>query len=319
LVFYAQGLQQFASLENFELETGVTIRNCKIGFRTFGQLNKSRSNAVLVCGWFTGQSEGVSSAFINGGLVDTSRFFVIVADALGNGISFSPSNYKTSTFPEISVKDMVKSQYQLTTKQLDIAHLDHVIGISMGGMQVFEWMVSFPLFMDKAIAIVGSPRLSAYDKLLWNTELSALEAARNCKACLPAAKQTVAMIHELHLYTPSYRAQKTSSNQYDEFVKTEVQFSKKFSHLDYAAQLKSMISHDAIGGRSWQELKELIKAKVLVVVATKDLMVNPVAAIEFATQLNFSLVELKGNCGHQTTMTCDKELLKKTVIDFIKD
>ncbi len=228
---------------------------------------------------------------------------MIVADAFGNGISCSPSNYKIANFPEESVKDMLKSLYQLITKHLAINHLHLVIDISMGGMQVFEWILSFALFMDKAIAIVGSPRLSAYDKILWNSAMAALETARDCKACLPAAKHTVAMIHALHLYTPAYRAEKTASKQYNDFAKTEVLFSKKFSNLDYAAQLKSTISHDAIGSRSWQELKELIKSKVLVVVATKDLMVNPLAAIEFATQLNFSLVELEGNCGHQTTMT----------------
>ena len=50
------GQQQFASLGDFKLENGETIRDCRIGYRTFGQLNGDKSNAVLFPTWFTGTS-----------------------------------------------------------------------------------------------------------------------------------------------------------------------------------------------------------------------------------------------------------------------
>jgi homoserine O-acetyltransferase len=69
---------------------------------------------------------------------------VILVDALGNGLSSSPSN--TSNFPDITIHDMVVAEHELLTRKLKISHLYAVMGISMGGMQTFEWLASYPDF-----------------------------------------------------------------------------------------------------------------------------------------------------------------------------
>ncbi|HZH65777.1 MAG TPA: alpha/beta fold hydrolase [Flavisolibacter sp.] len=315
------GRQRFAVLGDYKVENGGIIKNCRIGYRSFGKINSDSTNIILVCTWFSGRSEGVSSVFCDkDGFIDTTIFHVIVVDGLGNGISSSPSHYRekgVGAFPFISIADMVHTQHQLLTKHLRIKHLYAVAGISMGGMQVFQWMVSFPDFMDKAISINGTPRQSSYDKLLWNTELSALEVVKKCKPCLPQALQTVAMIHELHLYTPAYRIKQTSAEQYENFVKKEVRYSANFHYLDWIAQLRAMISHDVVKDKSWAALKERIKAKALVIVALQDIMVNPSTSIEFARQLSLPLIELQAICGHQSPGSCDKEYVKKEIRQFL--
>src|SRR5450755_1969027 len=118
--------QQFASLGDFKVESGEVVRDCRIGYRTFGQLNKDRSNAVLLPTWAGGTSEQLKSAVGKHALVDHSTYFVIAVDALSNGVSSSPSNSASQPhmkFPKITVRDMVSSQHRLLVETLGITHL----------------------------------------------------------------------------------------------------------------------------------------------------------------------------------------------------
>ena len=179
----AQSEQRFADLGNFKLVSGEMIYKCKIGYRTFGTLNEEKSNAILWPTWFGGKSENLANLIGPDKVVDSDEYFVIAVDALGNGVSSSPSNseYQSNrNFPQITIKDMINSQYKLLTEHLGINHLHGIIGGSMGGMQVFEWIVSYPNFMEKAIAYVGSPKLTSFDLLVWQTELTAIEEGWKC-------------------------------------------------------------------------------------------------------------------------------------------
>ena len=82
---------QYALIGDFTLENGRSIDQCKIAYQTFGNLNKEKNNAVLFPTWFTGTSMDLLP-FVPGKLIDTTRFFLILVDALGDGLSSSPSN-----------------------------------------------------------------------------------------------------------------------------------------------------------------------------------------------------------------------------------
>ena len=121
--------QQFASIGDFPLENGQHIIDCKIGYRTFGKLNATRSNAVIypTAG---GGTTHMMELYGLGTEVDTTRFYLILIDALGNGVSSSPSNSisqpKTS-FPQFSIRDMVNTQYKMLTEKMNIHHLFAVV------------------------------------------------------------------------------------------------------------------------------------------------------------------------------------------------
>ena len=83
---------KFGDLGDFKLENGAVIRDCRIAYHTLGKLNDDKSNVVLWPTWFIGSSKQLIPLAGSDGYVDPLRYFVIFVDALGNGISSSPSN-----------------------------------------------------------------------------------------------------------------------------------------------------------------------------------------------------------------------------------
>ncbi|HEX9500320.1 MAG TPA: alpha/beta fold hydrolase, partial [Thermoanaerobaculia bacterium] len=120
----------------------ANIDGVKIGYRTWGRLDDAKSNAILVLTWFAGTSEGLAGWIGPGNLYDPSKYYIIVVDALGDGVSSSPPNF--------TMRDMVRAQHELLTRELKLDHVYAVSGLSMGGMQTFQWVVSYPMFMTKA-------------------------------------------------------------------------------------------------------------------------------------------------------------------------
>ena len=320
---------RYASLGNFRLEDGQAIRNLRIGYRTIGTLNSRKSNVVAFPTWFTGTTKQLVDLVGPGKLVDSSKYYVVLMDALGDGVTTSPSNSKLQPrmqFPKFTIRDMVKSQHALLTRVLKISHVHAVIGISMGGMQTFQWMVSYPSYMDEAIPIVGSPRLTSYDLLLWTAELHAIEYAKdwdhgNYTSPPVDAMDTVADIHTMNLTTPEYRITHTTRAQFPRFL-AEIQEStlKSFDANNWVRQLQAMMADDVSKpfGGSIEKAAAMVRARVLVVPSIQDHMVNPHPALRFAKLIHARVFELTSDCGHLAT-GCESEKLDQAVSSFLAE
>ena len=317
LVAFAQE-QQFANLGDFKLQNGGVIRNCRIGYRTFGTLNSDRSNVIVFPTWAGGTTEQLKSNFGPGRLIDTTTYYVVAIDALSNGVSSSPSNSRLQPrmrFPEFSLRDTVATQHELLTRVLNIHHVKAVVGISMGGMQVFQWLVSYPDFMEKAIPIVGSPRLAPYDLMLWQAQISALMRDRDWKGgnySVNPARALDFAFGELLLTTPAdYNRRKTREQVFADLEKARND-AHRFDANDKIRQVQAMMQLDIS-----RDAAKTVKAKVLVVVAKYDHVVTPGPATEFATLLGAKLLTLDSDCGHLST-TCESRRIGEAIADFLK-
>ena len=319
---------RFTSLGDFRLESGEVIRDCKIGYRTFGTLNADRSNAVLIPTWFTGHTKDLVEFMSADGMVDTSKYYVVAVDALGNGISSSPSNsaqQAKEAFPRFSIGDMVRSQHKLLTEELGIRHLHAVMGISMGGMQTFEWIVAYPEFMDKAIPIIGSPRLGSYDLLLWRTELNVIEAVLEAYAD-PSQQRRIAMklandVQQLALTSPDHFNADVARDQLEvKMASTEAETIKKMGPYDWASQLRAMIGHDVARrfGSKIDMAAEEVKADVLVISAIHDHMVTPGPSFDFAGRVKARTFKMESDCGH-LSFQCQADEVKTVVREFLAE
>lgn len=314
---------QYARLGDLKLDSGASIHDCRIGYRTFGKLNPDRSNAILFPTWFTGRSGDLASSIGTGRLVDDTKYFIIVVDALGNGISSSPSNSQTQhglAFPVFSIHDMVVSQHRLLTETLHLTHLHAVMGSSMGGMQTFEWVVSYPEAADLAIPIVGTPQQSSYDLLLWNAEKTALEsdpAWQGGHYTARPALPMVAYLHEMNLSTPQYRVEHTTREQFsDYFHRIGTQNNLSSDPTDYLRQLQAMIAHDIAHSGTLYQAAARVKARMLIVNARQDHMVDPLPPLGFAQLIHAQTVVLESDCGHMAP-GCEINTLAPAIDRFL--
>ena len=163
----AFGTRKFLDFPNdrpVALDSGKTLQQVTIAYETWGELNSDKSNAILLCHAWTGDSHAAGSAqdgqptpgwwdglVGSGCAIDTDKYFVVCTNSLGGcqGSTGPASPHPTdgkpygSRFPVITVRDMVRAQVRVSDMLgIDVWH--SVIGGSMGGMQVLEWGVTFP-------------------------------------------------------------------------------------------------------------------------------------------------------------------------------
>lgn len=184
-----QGNRQFFTFPHdrpFALDTGVALHDVTIAYETWGRLDATASNAILVCHAWTGDSHVVGPSGVGhptagwwegivgpGEAIDTDRFFVVCANVLGGcqgttgPSSIDPATGRPygSSFPVVTIRDMVRHQYQLMA-HLGIGRWAAVIGGSMGGMQVLEWAITYPERVG-AIVPIASTMQSSAQQIAW--------------------------------------------------------------------------------------------------------------------------------------------------------
>ena len=318
------GVQVIASLGTCKLESGRVIDPCRIGYRTFGKLNAARDNAVLMPSWYDGSTEDLQRYFsdhpVPDQLVDTSRFFGIAVDALGDGVSSSPSisgPQHGTGFPVFTIHDMVETQYRLVTEILHLNHLHAVVGISMGGIQTFQWAISHPDFLDLAVPIVGTPRETSFDLLAHQVLLDAILSDLAYDHGNYASQPPLQLANEYvmaMLTTPAYRVEHTTREEYPALL-AEARKPQPQDANDRVWQLRAVMTNDAIPGQSLETVAKSTRNKFLIINAAQDHMVNPEPATRWAHASGAEFFLSQANCGH-LVMDCESTV-STMVVKFL--
>jgi len=148
---------QSYAMGDLKLESGEVIRDFSISYVTHGTLNADRSNAILMVTAIGGNHHRIDYLIGPGRALDPAKYFIIATDAIGNGLTSSPSNSKSQPrmkFPRFNMRDMVNSQERLVREKFGVKKLVAVIGASMGGMQALQWAVSYPDAMGAIVPII---------------------------------------------------------------------------------------------------------------------------------------------------------------------
>jgi homoserine O-acetyltransferase/O-succinyltransferase len=172
-----KALQSDARFDNYKFRDGETLEHLRIHYATLGTphrgANGNIDNAVLVLHWTGADSRALLSPgytkalFDSGRPLDANRYYLIFPDNVGHGQSSKPSDSLKAKFPNYGYGDMVDLQHKLVTETLGIKHLHAIIGMSMGGMNAWQWAEAYPDMMDGVMPVVSLPIKVSGRNLLW--------------------------------------------------------------------------------------------------------------------------------------------------------
>ncbi|MBX9603101.1 MAG: alpha/beta fold hydrolase [Bryobacteraceae bacterium] len=311
----------FASLGDFVLDSGQRILDLKVGYRTFGKLDEQKSNVVLFPSWFNGKSADLVTYIGPGRYVDDTKFYVIAMDNIANGVSTSPSNsekQKAQTFPRITMRDTVRVQHALLGK-LGIRKGFAVLGISMSAMQVYQWAASYPDFFEKAVPIVGTPKMSEKDIALWTTFVRGMGRDGAAGGGLPLPRDPRSIL-DLLQRVPWRRIPGMSPEAREQLgqIFNAGGLSIDIDPLDALRQFEAITGHDVSlsFGRSLDRAAKASRTQMLAVVARTDQAISPETPLEFAKTRGDRVMTLDSPCGH-AAFKCEREAISREVQQFL--
>ena len=351
--------EYFNISEPIDLESGRVLEDVTVAYETYGELDKEKTNAILVCHALTGDAHAAGwhdgdkkpgwwdIAIGPGKALDSEKYFIICSNVLGGckgttgPMSINPKTGKEYgvEFPVITIKDMVEVQKRLVDS-FGIKKLFAVVGGSMGGMQVLQWLVSYPDMMKKAIPIattaISSPQQIAFNEVgrqsifsdpNWS-EGNYYETGNIPKSGLSVARMIahITYLSDESMYIKFGRdLQDKDEISYDLTMDFQVEsylhhqgetFVKRFDANSYIYITKAVDLFDLSVNDSLIEGLNNVKAKVEVVSVDSDWLYPTEQSTEIVTSLNandveVSFSEIKSNYGH------DAFLLEKGQLNYI--
>ena len=174
--------QEF-NLGNVKLLSGKILRSAKLVYKTYGKLNKNRSNVIVLPTFYTGTHIRNEGFIGKNRAINPNKYFIISINMFGNGLSTSPSNSNIlqhgSQFPKITLWDNIYCQHKLINEKLKIKKIALVTGWSMAGCQSYQWAAQYPKMVKAILPFCASAKISIHNHVFLEGVKAALIADIN--------------------------------------------------------------------------------------------------------------------------------------------
>lgn len=164
------------ALGDLALQSGAVLRDAHVSWKAHGTLAPQRDNVILYPTSYGAQHPDLEWLIRPDGVLDPTRWFIVIADMFGNGLSASPSD--TPDYPTlVTIHDNVQAQRRLLAEQFGITELACVYGWSMGALQAYHWAALFPEAVASIVVNCGVARTAVHNQVFLKGLMAILEAA----------------------------------------------------------------------------------------------------------------------------------------------
>lgn len=287
-----QDTKQFV-IKDFSLQCGKVLPEATIVYQTYGELNRDRSNVILYPTSYGAQHSNIEWLIHPERILDPSRYFIIIPNMFGNGLSSSPSNYEACGLAEsgfwFTHLDNVRAQKQLLEQVFGIGTLALIYGWSMGAQQAYHWGTLYPDRVKRIAALCGTAKTTEHNQIFLQSLRSALTAdptwdGTEFLGVPDRGYRTFALIYASWAASQAYYRQGIyhqfgCESLADYLLKGwEANYRQRDPH-DLLAMIDTWlhcdVSNNSVYNGNYQQALSSITAKTLVMPATTDLYFTP--------------------------------------------
>ena len=174
---------EYFNLGDVKLLSGTLLKSAKLAYKTYGTLNNSCDNAIILPTFYTGTHKRNEGFFGSDRAINPNKYFIVSINMFGNGLSSSPSNSLSPRdgprFPNITLWDNINCQHKLLTQKLNVKKIALVAGWSMAGCQAYQWAAQYPDMVKAILPFCASAKTSAHNHVFLEGVKAALVADKN--------------------------------------------------------------------------------------------------------------------------------------------
>lgn len=328
--------------QNFLLQCGATLPQARVVYQTYGELSGDRSNIILYPTSYGAQHTDIDWLIRPDGILDPRRWFIIIPNMFGNGLSSSPSNGDLAGLAEQGLYfthlDNVAAQERLLREVFGIERLALIYGWSMGAQQAYHWGALYPDRVQRIVALCGTARTTDHNRLFLESLRSALTAdptwnGEEFEGLPERGFRTFARIYASWAASQAFYREKIyiqlGYDSLEDYLWRgwEVNYRKRdprnlMAMLD--TWLRCDVSHNPLYQGDYHQALGAIQAKTLVMPATTDLYFTPEdCATEAALMPQATYQPISSIWGHRAgnpyQYAPDAAFIRQAVQDWLHD